>query len=187
MVFPLILGGISLAITAFLNWGLPNPHVIFEFIFILNIIAITGWFIWTIIDWANDYSIITNRRVVSFEKVALFYESRQEAPLDAILSIETRTSQAGRIFGFGDILIRTFTGVISFRFLAHPELVIRLINEERSKAKILSKKFQRNTKEDLIRDRLGFNEREVNPLKTRKYQDQVEVPPSLSLVSFPHF
>ena len=179
MVLPLIIGGISLALTAFLNWGLSNPHVIFEYVFILNLIVITGWFVWTIIDWANDFSIITNRRVVSFEKVALFYESRQEAPLDAILSIETRTSQAGRFFGFGDILIRTFTGVISFRFLAHPELVIRLINEERSKAKILSKKFQRNTKEDLIRNRLGFNERELNPFEDLQGQDQVEVPPSV--------
>lgn len=179
MVFPLILGGISFAITAFLNWGLPNPHVLFEIIFILNTVAIAAWLIWTIMDWANDFSIITNRRVVSFEKVALFYESRQEAPLDAILSIETRTSQIGRFFGFGDILIRTFTGVVSFRFLAHPELVIRLINEERSKAKILSKKFQRNTKEDLIRNRLGFNERELDPFEDQEPQDQVEVPPSV--------
>lgn len=179
MVLPLFFGGFSLSITAFLNWGLSNPNVFFEIVFILNIIAILGWFIWTIIDWANDFSIITNRRIVSFEKVALFYESRQEAPLDAILSIETRTSQAGRIFGFGDILIRTFTGVIIFRYLAHHEFVIRLINEERSKAKILSRKYQRNTKEDLIRNRLGFNGRTFDPFEDEILEEKEEVPPSV--------
>ena len=78
-------------------------------------IIFLGWFLWKLIDWSNDFSIITNRRVVSLEKVALFYESRQEAPLDAILSVETRTSQWGRWIGYGDVVIRTYTGVINLK------------------------------------------------------------------------
>jgi uncharacterized membrane protein YdbT with pleckstrin-like domain len=73
------------------------------------------WFIWGVVDWRNDYFIITNQRVVWLEQVLFLSDSRQEAPLSAIQSINVHTSQMGRIFGFGDVQIRTFTGTGSLR------------------------------------------------------------------------
>jgi hypothetical protein len=180
MMIPLILGGGILGGTAIIYTVFGNNTFFFDILLALECITIIGWFLWTIIDWANDYSIITNRRIISLDKVAFFYESRQEAPLDAILSIETKTDQTGRIFGYGNILIRTFTGVVIFRQLSQPDLVIRLINEERSKSKILSKRSQRNTKEDFIRDRLGFKERLIDPFEDDTTNEQAEVPPTVT-------
>jgi uncharacterized membrane protein YdbT with pleckstrin-like domain len=68
------------------------------------------WSIWEVIDWQNDYFFITSQRVVWLEQVILQSASRQEAPLAAIQSVDVSTSQIGRIFGFGDVFVRTFTG-----------------------------------------------------------------------------
>lgn len=128
-----------------------------------------GWFLWKLIDWSNDFSIITNRRVVSLEKVALFYESRQEAPLDAILSVETRTSQLGRWIGYGDVVIRTYTGVINLKKMSKPDLIVRLINDERGRASSQSNKLQRISKEDTLRNRIGYDRRE-----TSEYEEVID-------------
>ena len=48
--------------------------------------------------------------MVWLEQVILQSASRQEAPLAAIQSVDVSTSQIGRIFGFGDVFVRTFTG-----------------------------------------------------------------------------
>jgi len=50
------------------------------FLFIWLAWAVLAW-----IDWANDYSIVTNRRVAFHEKIILIYDSRREVPLDAVL------------------------------------------------------------------------------------------------------
>ncbi len=131
-------------------------------------IGLLGWMAWNYIDWANDYAIITNRRVVALEKVVFIYESRQEAPLDAVLSVATNSSQIGRIIGYGNVVMRTYTGVITFQRLANHELVARLINEERQRAKMRSERAQKHDKEDLIRNRLGFEERKVDPFEEAK-------------------
>lgn len=117
----------------------------------------SGWFMWIWVDWTNDFSIVTNRRIILLDKVALFYESRQEAPIDAILSVELNSSQLGRWIGYGDVIIRTFTGVIIFKQLAKPDLVIRLLNDEKGKSLYQRNKLQRITKEELLRHRIGIN------------------------------
>ncbi len=93
------------------------------------------WSLWKGWDWTNDYSVITDQRILSLEKVILFYESRQETPLEAILSLETDTSFAGRWMGFGTIRARTFTGSIEFKYIRDPEWVITLLQEYWSRAK----------------------------------------------------
>lgn len=164
---PFIFGLFSLVFTGIMFFNAENKNFIYQFIFLLNLVFVIGWFIWIIVDWANDFSIITNRRAVSLEKVALFYEKRQEAPLEAIISVETKTGQVGRILGYGNIIIRTFTGTLTFKNLANPDLVVKLINEERNRSKVLNKKTQRNYKEDTIRQRLGKEKRKYDPFEDK--------------------
>ncbi len=59
-----------------------------------------GWFIWLIVDWANDYSIITNRRAVTLEKVALLYEKKKRSSIGRHPLSGKMTGQWGRWFGF---------------------------------------------------------------------------------------
>jgi hypothetical protein len=86
------------------------------------------WVVLLWIDWGNDYSIITNRRVLFQEKIILLYDSRQEAPMNAVLSVGRDTTQIGRIFQFGELSVRTYTGVILLPAIRSPELVAETIS-----------------------------------------------------------
>jgi CRP-like cAMP-binding protein len=76
------------------------------------LLGIAGWALWEVLDWSNDYAIITNQRIVFQERVVLLYDSRQEAPMNAVLSVNTETSQIGRMLDFGNVLVKTYAGTI---------------------------------------------------------------------------
>jgi len=117
------------------------------------------WGIWEGIDWLNDYFIVTNQRVVWLEQILLQSASRQEAPLAAIQSVNVETGQIGRIFGFGDVFIRTFTGTGSLRLTTVPQptqfanLIEELLIRARSKNEEAQTKLMRQT----IRESLGLD------------------------------
>ena len=70
------------------------------------------WVVWDFIDWRNDFYILTNQRVVWLERVIIFYYSRREAPLTHVLAVNVFSSWLGRIIGYGNVEVRTFTGSI---------------------------------------------------------------------------
>ncbi len=123
-------------------------------LFGIVLVAILLWLGWLALDWSNDYAVITNRRVVKLEKVLLLYESRQELPLDAILADDLKTDQIGRILDYGNIIVRTYTGVIVLDRLAHPQLIINLINEVRGRKKTRRRSEQLDQIDRTIRERL---------------------------------
>ncbi len=89
-----------------------------------------GWGIWNAFDWMNDFYVVTNQRVVFLEKIALVYDSRKETPLNAILSIAKHTTFSGRMYHFGDVVMRTFTGLIKFKNVANVEDVITIVEAQ---------------------------------------------------------
>jgi len=176
---PVMLGFSSIILFFYFFFVITTQNTWLPVFFGSTTLIFLGWFIWKLIDWSNDFSIITNRRVIALEKVALFYESRQEAPLDAILSVETRTSQIGRWVGYGDVVIRTYTGVINLKKMSKPDLIVRLVNDERGKASTQISKLQRVSKEDTLRSRIGFDRRVVGEYEEvidEDEADHVEVP-----------
>ncbi len=68
------------------------------------------WLLWEAIDWQNDFFIITNQRVVWLERVLLQSDSRREAPLAAVQSVNFERPFWGRVFDYGQVTVRTFTG-----------------------------------------------------------------------------
>ncbi len=96
---------------------------------ILGVLGV-GWAVWNAFDWMNDYYVITNQRVVFLEKIALIYDSRKETPLSAILSITRQKPLLGRLYRYGDVLLRTFTGLVKFRNVAYAEAVSAIVEEQ---------------------------------------------------------
>lgn len=88
------------------------------------------WALWRFFDWGNDYYIITDERIVWLERTVGVYDSRQEAPLVAIKSGETKSNQAGRLLGFGDVITETFMGQLFFRHIGNPAEIKNLIDYE---------------------------------------------------------
>lgn len=114
------------------------------------------WGLWNWIDWGNDYYLVTDQRVVWVEKVIWLYESRDEAPLTTILAVNTTTTFFGRQLGYGSVIVKTFTGEITFRNLRNPQRMVAYIDEYRSR---IQKGAQRKEKSEIdkeIRGRLGL-------------------------------
>jgi len=132
----LLLAGMSLPITIFsvifllylsLLQSFSDNSQLLLYILLIGFGISVLWLIWNIINWANDYYIITNKRMVWVEKVAGFYDSRQEAPLSTLLTVGTRKTRLGNILGYADVIVRTFVGSIQFRNVKHAKEISHVI------------------------------------------------------------
>ena len=127
------------------------------------LVVALAWGIWRALDWGNDYYIVTNQRVVWLEKIIGLHDSRQEAPLRTILSVGVETGQLGRIIGFGDVIVRTYTGQVILRRVGHPEELAALIQEHWNRTKKSTHKAEEEAMVSAIRDRLGINPPKPTP------------------------
>lgn len=119
------------------------------------------WGIWNWIDWGNDYYIVTDQRVVWVEKVIWLYESRDEAPLSTILAVNTSTRFFGRLIGYGSVVVRTFTGEITFRNLKNPYRMVDFIDEYRSRLRSGAERKEKWEIDKEIRERLRLEGDEI--------------------------
>jgi hypothetical protein len=93
------------------------------------------WLIWNINNWANDFYLITSRRMVWVEHVTGFYDSRQEAPLSTLISVGIKTTQLGVFLGYADVIVRTYIGDIRFERVAHARTIGKLIETNWARGK----------------------------------------------------
>jgi CRP-like cAMP-binding protein/uncharacterized membrane protein YdbT with pleckstrin-like domain len=96
------------------------------------------WILWRLIDWLNDYYVVTTARVIHREKKLFLWETRDETPLDKVQNINIDRGLIGNTFGFGKLVIDTAAAVaatrVTFDYLADPEDVQALIFEQMSRA-----------------------------------------------------
>ena len=155
LILPLLGLGLPLALF-YAGYFITPSFLIVTFAAILSLIADVLWAAWIVIDWGNDYYIVTNQRVVWLEKVIGIYDSRQESPISTILSVSVETSQLGRIFDYGDVVIRTFVGMIRFSFVTHPEQAQHMIEEYWNRTKEHAVGLEKDAMKNAIRKRLGL-------------------------------
>lgn len=133
-----------------------TPLFIVAFAGVLSLLADIGWIVWRVIDWGNDYYIVTNQRVVWLEKVVGLYDSRQESPLSTILSVGVETSQLGRILDYGHVIVRTWVGKIPFNNVIHPEQAQHMIEEYWNRTKEQATILEKEAIKNAIRKRLNL-------------------------------
>jgi CRP-like cAMP-binding protein len=114
------------------------------------------WAVWDFIDWTNDYYLVTNQRVIALEKIILLYESRQEAPMDTVLTVGINTGLIGRLLNFGDVRVKTFTGQINMRHVGQPDYMVAIIEEFINRIKQETRYTETEELERTIRSRLGL-------------------------------
>ena len=129
----------------------------------VTILIAVLWGIWLWLDWKNDFYLVTSERAAWVEKVIWLHDQRREVPLQSILSVNISSTQLQRLFGYGDVIIRTYTGNIPMRNTAHPEVLLDLIAEAQERAKALARQTDQENINQAIRDRLGLDGAE-NPL-----------------------
>jgi hypothetical protein len=111
------------------NWALFDGGSVVGWLGGIIAILSLALVIWRWVDWRNDYYIVTNRRAIWLEKVVGIYDRRQETPLHWVLSISISSNVLGRLLGYGDIVIRTYTGQIIFRNIGHPQILAAIVQE----------------------------------------------------------
>ncbi len=113
------------------------------------------WLAWNINNWANDFYLITNKRMVWVERISGFYDSRQEAPLGTLVSVGIKTSQMGAMLDYSDVLVRTYIGDIRFSRVGNPRQVGKLIELYWSKSKVVDQTTEAQAMRSIIRRKFG--------------------------------
>jgi uncharacterized membrane protein YdbT with pleckstrin-like domain len=117
--------------------------------------VLTG--IWAAVEWANDYFILTDDRVLTQRQLYGFFDSRQESPLSAILSTGFDTTLIGRILGYGKVHLRSYTGEISFNQLPYPHAIFDLLEFQRERVTADKKAIEKRVMKDTLTQRLNGN------------------------------
>lgn len=124
---------------------------------ILLALATAGLWWWGIIDYLNDYLIITNLRVIRQEKVIFIREDRHVAPLEQVQDVAWSQGFWGRVWGYAQIEVQTPgpAGNIFFDGASHYLEVSKRIQQERDRRK---RHYQASAKKEIytvLESRLG--------------------------------
>lgn len=142
------------------------------------------WAVWKWLDWGNDYYIVSNKRVVWLEKVIGIYDSRQEAPMNSIISVGVETNQIGRIFNYGNVIVRTYVGRIILKHVSHPNQVASLVEEHWVRTRELSRREDADAMKQAMRESLGLTAEGSGQPDQPKPVIQSEYQPGLLQVMF---
>jgi hypothetical protein len=132
------------------------PFLVVLIAAITSFVAIAAWIAWLIVDWGNDYYIVTNQRVVWLEKVVGIYDSRQESALSTVLSVGIEANPLGRILDYGDVIVRTFVGRIPFNNVNHPKQAALMIEEYWMRTREAAAGLEKEAMKDELRKKLGI-------------------------------
>ncbi|HEX5943922.1 MAG TPA: cyclic nucleotide-binding domain-containing protein [Anaerolineales bacterium] len=138
---------------------------------VVALLFLGGWIAWLVVDWGNDYYIVTNQRVVWLEKVVGIYDSRQESALSTVLSVGVEANPLGRILDYGNVIVRTFVGRIPFSHVDHPYQAARMIEEYWMRTRALAVMTEKEAMKDEIRKKLGI------PVPPKPKSDSPAPPP----------
>jgi CRP/FNR family cyclic AMP-dependent transcriptional regulator len=145
---------VGMLVTWYYSLWVPALAALWYVSLLLSICA-AGWGVWNAIDWGNDYYIVTDRRVVWVEKVVGIYESRQEAPLSAVLRVNVETDFSGRLLDYGHLVISTIVGsTLKLKNVDHPYQAAALIDQYWKRSKETSRKMEQEEIQQALRARL---------------------------------
>jgi hypothetical protein len=123
-----------------------------------GLLAAIAYGVWSSLDWSNDIYLLTNRRAVALRRVPLIYDDRQEAPLDMIQSVAVSSTIGQRAFGFGDVVVRTFTRPIVFKSVPDPTAAARMIETVWKRRRQLQEQSDREEIDRMLAERLSRRE-----------------------------
>lgn len=154
LVWPIL--SLIIPIGLFYMWWFMIPLSIVAILAGVSLFAIAAWIGWLWIDWSNDYYIVTNQRVVSLEKIVGVYDSREESPISTILSVGVEANPVGKVLDYGNVIVRTFVGRISFTDVDHPIEASKMVEEYWNRTKEYAAGIEKEAMKNAIRKRLGL-------------------------------
>ena len=152
----LAVASLLLPLFLFYAWSTFATSMVVLTLAFVSLVAIGVWIAWLVVDWGNDYYIVTNQRVVWLEKVVGIYDSRQESALSTVLSVGVEANPLGRVLDYGNVIVRTFVGRIPFSHVDHPNQAARMIEEYWMRTRAAAVQTEKEAMKDEIRKKLGI-------------------------------
>ena len=175
LILPILIGLGSIPVLLF---GLAAAPSLFatgvRAVGIVGVLLSILFLVWNWLDWGNDFYFVTNQRVVWLERVVIFYYSRQEAPLTQVLAVNVTRSWLGRIIGYGNVDVRTFTGGILMRNMRNPNQFASFVDSFQVRAKHQQEEVEKVEREKALRMRLGLEEEAEAPAPAEPTVPQAE-------------
>ena len=118
---------VSIAVISLLS-VLAGPTVlgveIPSWIYIVAILGFAGVMFYIYTEWKDDWFIVTSKRIIHRDATfEVFNEVQEEAPLEAVQNVTTEMhSFLENLLNFGDVIIQTAGGKVSFERVPHPTL-----------------------------------------------------------------
>lgn len=147
---------------------LPSPWRTWIHIINVVVLLIAGlWMAWQVLDWINDYYIVTSKRVAHREKVLLVRERRDETPVDKVQNVNVEQLLIGNLLGFGNLVIDTAAAAgvtrVTFDYVAAPNRVQQLIFEQISRLQAGERLETRRAIREKLEASVGTSIRPVIP------------------------
>ena len=158
LLLPIFIGLISIPILAYgvTDYTASSWHKTATIIGFVGIVLSILWLIWSWVDWGNDFYVVTNQRVLRLEKVVMLYNSRREAPLTQILSVNVAKTYFGRLLKYGDVEVRTFTGGIRMPRASNPDWFAAYVEGFKARAGYLAKQEENESIRRWLREHMGL-------------------------------
>lgn len=155
-ILPMFLTLIAIVvITAFAASPNTAPSTLF-WITLLPLLFLVGFAIWEYIDWSNDFSIITSHRVLFQEKIVFLYDTRVEALIASIRSVDVKTDQVGLFVGYSDVVVHTFAGDVELDHIRYAKETAAFLDEMRKRSIIAQRGEQKAMFRQIARQRKGL-------------------------------
>jgi hypothetical protein len=175
MFFPLLglLGVIALVMLV--QQSLPN---LLGLAVLIGFLILAGLVTYMVIDWRNDYWVVTNKRIVHVDEIVFIRKKRYETPLPAITQVQfERHGMAAMIFDFGDLEVETFTGTIGMRDIPSPMRLRQEIQDEVEKVRSRERAAGRKGIRDDLEKRIIAKEAVVEVVPPEPEEEQPPRPP----------
>ncbi len=133
-----------------------------------------------VINYYDDYYVVTNRRVTRRDRQLLLFESRAEAPVEMIQDVTIDTNFWGRIFDYGDVSVRTASKAEPIKLNNTPDPY--RVQKELEVAKTEAQAQERGRQKEELRRGLIKDLRLALPIPQRQRALGDVQPPTVSIV-----
>ena len=130
---------------------------------VLGMVLFSLQILWHYFEWKNDYYLMTKKRVINLAKSLINFDSKFEIPLSAINNLEIKKSFLSRNFGFGDLIIRTYTGETKLKNVPLVSEVQAFLELLVAKDKLSKKLDERKVFEKIVNDTLTPDDNSPDP------------------------
>ncbi|MCS6844800.1 MAG: cyclic nucleotide-binding domain-containing protein, partial [Caldilineales bacterium] len=130
---------------------------------------------WYVVDYFNDYYVITDRRILRHDRVLLIYENQLEAPIERIQDVSRRSSLIAKIFNYGWMTIsQAGAGSIAFDMVPDPERIESLIRQLQGEVRASTQAEQRENLRNKLLSSLRM--RLIPAIPGRSLPDDTKLP-----------